>query len=61
MKDAINDRTFLKVFLFIIRLRNLLDYYPSWGHIKNDENVLLLVQMSNFSKGTELILYFPHT
>ena len=61
MKDAINDRTFLKVFLFIIRLRNLLDYYPSWGHIKNDENVLQLVQMSNFSKGTELILYFPHT
>ena len=61
MKHAINDRKFFKVFLFIIRLRNLLDYYPSWGRIKNDENVLQLVQMSNFSKGTELILYFPHT
>lgn len=55
MKETINDRKQQKIFLLITRLRNLQDYYPSWGHIENRENMLCLLQMSNFSKGKGLI------
>lgn len=59
-KEIINDGKQQKSFL-ITRLRNLQDYFPSWGHIENDD-MLCLVQMSIFSKGTQSIqFYISHT
>lgn len=46
-----NNKSFL-----ITRLRNLQDYFPSWGHIEND-GMLCLVQMSIFSKGIQSIQF----
>lgn len=57
MKETINNRKQQNIFLLIIIRGKLQDYYPSWGHIENGENMLCLLQMSNFFKGQELIQF----